>query len=76
MEFNLSKEQKMTALNAVKDSSTTEMYTLLVRMGIDPETFDIDSWVTPSPMITGDQHRLDYLISSLRLVEEKINNLS
>lgn len=75
MEFELTAEQKISALNNVKIQVTNEMYTIILYLGLDPDTFNSSTWVhddTP----TGNEARLISLISTVAMVDAKIAALS
>lgn len=76
MDLGLTNEQKLMALNSVKNSIQTDIYTQLIRMGLDPDTYEpsADSDVIDS--FIGERTRVNTLISSLDLIESKITELS
>lgn len=75
MDFNLTTEQKIKALTASKETILSEMYLLLVRMGIDPDTFNVDDEVEENVKYAGEKYRLEGLIQSFKMVEGKLADL-
>ena len=76
MEFLISNSKKLEILNTTLDTQYQELYVTLVRLGIDPDTFDESEWVEPSPVFTHDEHRVTLLIASMALTQQKIAALS
>ena len=75
MDFNLTTEQKERALKTSKETILSEMYLTLVRMGIDPDTFNIDDVIEENAKYAGEKYRLEGLIQSLKMIETKIASL-
>ena len=75
MDFNLTIEQKERALKTSKETILSEMYLTLVRMGIDPDTFNIDDVIEENAKYAGEKYRLEGLIQSLKMIETKIASL-
>jgi hypothetical protein len=75
VDFNLTTEQKIKALTASKETILSEMYLLLVRMGIDPDTFNVDDEVEENVKYAGEKYRLEGLIQSFKMVEGKLADL-
>lgn len=75
MDFNLTIEQKIRALSASKDTILSEMYLLLVKMGIDPDNFQITDTIQENVKYAGEKYRLEGLIQSLQMVEGKLADL-
>jgi hypothetical protein len=76
MEFNLTAEQKLQSLQNAETTMSHEVYNILLRCGVDPETFqetDIEDIRTPG--LDGEILRLEKLITSLNLVREKLQNI-
>jgi hypothetical protein len=76
MEFNLTAEQKLQSLQNAEITMSHEVYNILLRCGVDPETFqeaDIEDIRTPG--LDGEILRLEKLITSLTLVREKLQNI-
>jgi hypothetical protein len=72
MEFLISDAKKLEILNSTLDSQRQELYVTLVRLGIDPDTFDESKWSEPSPVTTHDEHKVTLLIASIDLTQNKI----
>lgn len=75
MNFNLNLEQKIKTLNASKDAVLAEMYVVLVKMGIDPDTFEVTDEITMDPRFSGEKYRLEGLIQSYNMIESKLSAL-
>ena len=75
MEFELTAEQKISALNNVKIQVTNEMYAIILHLGLDPDTFDSSSWEHDANP-TGNEARLLSLISTFTMVDANIAALS
>lgn len=76
MNLNLTPEQKLASLQAASSTLSQEIYNLLLRIGVDPETFqeaDIESLRTPA--LDGEIMRLQQLISALSIVTDKLSSL-
>lgn len=76
MNLGLTDEQKLTTLRGTLGSLNSEIYTLLIRMGVDPDTFESVENLSDNPLMSGEKARLEVLLSSRQLVEEKISSLS
>jgi hypothetical protein len=76
MDLGLTNQQKLMALNSVKSGIQTDIYTQLIRMGLDPDTYDPASASDPIDAFVGERTRVNTLISSLDLIESKIDELS
>ena len=72
MEFTLTTEQKAEALQATLWAVKNEMYTVLLTMGLDPDTFEPSEWVAPEQPTNGNTMRLMELVSSFKLIEGKL----
>lgn len=75
MEFNLTAQKKVKALNALKDALHSELYTILVMLGYNPDTFDMDTWEPDEVVTSGEDHRLRKIVQSLTLIEQKLTEL-
>jgi hypothetical protein len=76
MELNLTPEQKLASLQNAQSTLSQEIYNLLLRIGVDPDEFqesDIDSLRAPG--VDGEILRLEQIIKSLSLVEDKLSVL-
>lgn len=76
MNLGLTGEQKLMALNSVKSGIQTDIYTQLIRMGLDPDTYDPSSETEQIDAFVGERTRVNTLIASLDLIESKIAELS
>jgi hypothetical protein len=47
MEFNLTKEQKLMAVDQAINQAQSALYQTLLHAGIDPDTFDPDTHTVP-----------------------------
>ena len=77
MEFTLSATQKRQALEGADITLNTEIYSMLLRLGVDPETFveaDLDS--LDGPGAAGEVLRLRQLLTSLSIVRAKLAELA
>jgi hypothetical protein len=76
MELNLTPEQKLASLQNAQSTLSQEIYNLLLRIGVDPDEFqesDIDSMRASG--VDGEILRLEQIIKSLSLVEDKLSVL-
>ena len=75
MEFNLTTEQKIRSITDTKTNMLNEVYGLLVGIGIDPDEFDLATWV-PAESPTGNDVRIRSLLTNITRAETKIAELS
>jgi hypothetical protein len=77
MDLGLTNQQKEMALRNSKSGITTEIYNILIRLGIDPDTFSsVDELPTQTDgSFAGEYNRVKGLISALELIESKLNEL-
>lgn len=75
MEFNLTQEEKLQLCQSSKSAIEREMYTLLVRLGVNPETFDEEVGFTGTNF-TGEYIRIQELVNALNQIKVKITELS
>jgi hypothetical protein len=76
MEFNLTAEQKIQSLESIESTMNIEIYNILLRCGVDPETFveeDVDNILSPG--LEGEVLRLKKLITAIALVRSKLQNI-
>lgn len=79
----LSAEDKVTALTEMRRAMFTELYTLLIRAGIDPETVDYETWTLPSNeelmstyiTVAHFLHEVKRICESIKIVDSKIGKL-
>jgi hypothetical protein len=76
MDLGLTTQQKISALTGSKVGIQGEIYNLLIRMSIDPDTFDPTVDLENNDSFVGEQTRLRYLIESLTLIESKLAELA
>jgi hypothetical protein len=76
MDFGLTTEQKRTILLSSKTNILNDMYVLLIRIGVDPDTFD-GSLDLPEDdsSIRGERLRIEKLVQSLELINTKLEDL-
>ena len=75
MEFNLTTEQKIRSITDTKTNMLNEVYGLLVGIGIDPDEFDLETWV-PAESPTGNDVRIRSLLTNITRADAKIAELS
>lgn len=75
MDFGLTTEQKRTILLSSKTNILNDMYVLLIRIGVDPDTFD-GSLDLPEDdsSIRGERMRIEKLVQSLELINAKLQD--
>jgi hypothetical protein len=76
MDFGLTLEQKLATLNSAKAGIQSEIYSTLIRMGIDPDAFNAEDALPTEDSFVGEKARVRMLIDSLALIESKITELS
>ncbi len=78
MELGLTNEQKIQSANGLKMRINSEMYSVLLSVGIDPDTFDAETWMPPQMASPGAGRyaRLIEIIETINLVNAKIAELS
>lgn len=76
MDFSLNTEQKRTILVSTKEAALNELYSLLIRIGVDPDTFDASQGLSEDDMsIYGERLRIQKLVESISLMESKLTEL-
>lgn len=77
MDLGLTNQQKEMALRNSKDGITNEIYNILIRVGIDPDTFTSVEELPASydGSFAGEYNRVKGLITALELIESKLNEL-
>lgn len=63
-------------LISTRDQIETEIYAMLVKMGVDPDEFDPNTPLSGDGFFTGERQRTQELIASLQRIKEKIAELS
>jgi hypothetical protein len=76
MDLGLTNAQKIAALNSVKSGIQTDIYSQLIRMGFDPDTYEPSADNDVIDSFVGERTRVNALIASLALIESKITELS
>lgn len=76
MKFNITNEQKKKMLEDSKSSIHSELYLLMVKMGIDPDTYTLGDKLEDNPKFGGEKFRFDGIVSALMNIEAKIAELS
>jgi hypothetical protein len=76
MDLGLTNAQKTSSLQGQKTGIQQEVYTMLVRMNIDPESFDPTVPLESNDLFVGELARLSNLLQSLTLIESKLAELS
>lgn len=74
MDLGLTSEQKLASLTSIQVGMKGEIYSLLFRSGIDPDTYDPEA--DNGEMFNGELTRAKSMIESLKLIESKIAELS
>lgn len=74
MQFNLTQAEKLDLCQNSKGGIEKELYALLVRLGVDPETFDEEVGFTGTNY-TGEFLRIQELVNSLKQIKVKITEL-
>ena len=75
MDFELTAQQKIDTLQATKRSIKSEIFNILIRVGIDPDTFTIDDLSVFDPVMIGEKERVQSLIKGLDMIESKLADL-
>jgi hypothetical protein len=76
MQFNITNEQKKKMLEDSKDGIHSELYLLMIKMGVDPDTYTLGDNLEDSVKFAGEKYRFDGLVAALMNIEEKIAELS
>jgi len=75
MQFNLTNEQKLRMLNEAKNTAHSELYLLLVKIGVNPDTFNLTDEIETDIKFAGEKIRIQGLVASLQTIEVKIQEL-
>ena len=75
MEFNLTQSEKLQLCQESKSRIERELYSLLVRLNVDPEAFDEAVGFTGTNF-TGEYIRIQELVNALNQIKAKITALS
>lgn len=77
MDFSrLSPKNKKEALEQSLYALQQELYTSLVKVNIDPDTFVIEEWEEPSPVLNHDYHRITQLIDGIIFTQNKLKEFA
>ena len=76
MEFNLTNEQKKRMLEDSKAGIHSELYLLMIKMGIDPDTYTLGDNLEDNAKYGGEKFRFDAIVTALMNIEAKIAELS
>jgi hypothetical protein len=71
MDYGISAQQKNYILQSSLANVKSEIYHLLLRSGIDPDTFDPENY-TMAEILIGEQQRLETLLKSVELINRKV----
>jgi hypothetical protein len=75
MDFELTPQQKIDTLTATRKNIKSEIFNILIRVGVDPDTFDETDLSGFNPVMVGERERIESLISGLAMIESKIASL-
>lgn len=79
MELNLTSAQKLQALQGSAVALSSEIYNILLRMGFDPDVFEIEDLDSLEPLsmqgMDGEVARLRKLAQSYEVVKAKVTAL-
>lgn len=73
MDLNLSPTQKRQALESAQSTMTYEAFSLMIRLGVDPDDFqESDFEALEATAMAGELTRLRSLLASLEIVKSKL----
>jgi len=75
MDFELTDQQKIDVLASSKKNIKSEIFNILIRVGIDPDTFDENDLSGFQPVMVGEKERMQALLNGLIMIEAKLANL-
>jgi len=75
MDFELTPQQKIDTLTATRKNIKSEIFNILIRVGIDPDTFDENDLSGFDPVMVGEKERIQSLLNGLSMIETKLANL-
>jgi hypothetical protein len=75
MDYGLNSTQKKAILESSLVNVKSEIFHLLLRSNIDPDTFDPENY-TISEVLIGEQQRLETLLNSVELIERKLTEIA
>jgi hypothetical protein len=76
MDLGLTNQQKIQSLNSSKSGIQGEIYSILIRMGIDPDSFEPEDALPSEESFIGEKARVRSLVDALVLIESKLAELS
>ena len=71
MDYGLNTQQKKGILQSSLANVKSEVYHMVLRSGIDPDTFDPENY-TMAEILIGEQQRLETLLKSVELINRKV----
>lgn len=76
MDLQLTNAQKLSALQSAEAGIQSEIFNMLLRMGIDPDAYNPDAEPEViDPVFSGEKARVAALLDSLEMVRNKIQSL-
>lgn len=76
MDFQITNERKKEICNQTLTSFLSELYSLLSYLGIDPDTFSVDTYEEPEDLALQANHRsVTNLVNKIRFINTKIESL-
>jgi len=75
MDFELTPQQKIDTLTATRKNIKSEIFNILIRVGIDPDTFDENDLSGFDPVMVGEKERIQSLLNGLSMIETKLASL-
>ena len=75
MNFGLTQTQKVVALNGAKSGLALEMYNMLIRLGVDPDTYTDGDEIVVVPQLTGEKERFEILLNSYNAIILKLSEM-
>jgi hypothetical protein len=77
LEDFLAQEDKVAALEALRNRTFSELYTICTRLGIDTETFEYETWELPehteeNASIYMNFRMIQRMCESLKIIDAKI----
>ncbi len=76
MDFGLSNQEKLATLVSLRSNTNAELYQLLARCGVDPDTFTSVEEIPDALGMPGEKARIQALVNSLDVINGKITELS
>lgn len=75
MNFGLTQTQKVVALNGAKSGLALEMYNMLIRLGVDPDTYTDGDEIVTVPQLAGEKERFEILLNSYNTIILKLSEM-